>query len=229
MKLFLTQKLAAIVVTLALTGCVRPPGVEGFSPGEVVKECDVCPEMVVIPSGSFQMGASDDVTDEQPVHPVNIKSFLMGMTEVTRGQWKAVMGSYPLTMGARGDGYPVEWISWHAAHSFIQKLNTISGKQYRLASEAEWEYAARAGNKGQWGFGDDQSDLPDYAWSDKNSGGNSRAVGQKQANAFGLYDMHGNMWEWVEDCWHGDYSGALSDGSAWTTGWRDNFFVLRGG
>ena len=184
--------------------------------------------MVLIPAGSFTMG-SDKYNDEKPAHTGAVRSFLMGKTEVTQGQWKAVMGNNPSRFSQCGDGCPVEQVSWSDAQDFIRKLNQKTGLAYRLPSEAEWEYAARAGSIAEWSHGNDESQLADFAWFSTNSGAKSQAVAQKRANAFGLLDVHGNVWEWVEDCWHDNYSGAPTDGSAWTTACSGNTRVLRGG
>ena len=183
--------------------------------------------MVLIPAGSFVMGA-DKNSDEKPHHPVTLRSFLIGKTEVTQGQWKAVMGNNPSRFSQCGDDCPVEQVSWDDAQDFIRKLNQKTGLAYRLPSEAEWEYAARAGSTTEWSHGNDESQLADFAWFSTNSG-STKAVGQKRPNSFGLYDMHGNVWEWVEDCWHDNYIGAPADGSTWTTACRGNTRVLRGG
>ena len=194
------------------------------------------PEMVVIPAGSFMMGSKSGFLfgvdgknpEEKPQHLVKLPSFLMGKTEVTQGQWMLVMGSNPSRSNACGDTCPVENVSWNDAQNFILKLNQLTEQNYRLPSEAEWEYAARAGTTTDWGFGNDESKLENYAWFEKNTG-QTRIVGQKLPNAFGLFDVHGNVWEWVEDCWHETYSDAPTDGRAWTTACSDNRRVLRGG
>ena len=185
-------------------------------------------DMVQIPPGSFTMG-SDKSSDEKPPHTVYIRSFLMGRTEVTQKQWLNVMGSNPSRFAACGPECPVENISWDNVQQFISKLNQKTGQNYRLPSEAEWEYAARAGTTTDWSFGNDESKLGNYAWDARNSGGKTQAVGQKLPNAFGLYDMHGNVWDWTQDCWHETYAGAPTDGNAWTTGCTANGRVLRGG
>jgi len=172
---------------------------------------------------------SNDYDDEKPPHSVSIKSFAMGKTEVTQGQWKAVMGSNPSKFTECGDACPVEQVSWDDAQEYVKKLNAKTGKQYRLPSESEWEYAARGGTNTKWSHGDSESALGDYGWYSANSGGKTRAVGQKRANPYGLLDMHGNVWEWVADCYHDSYSGAPSDGSAWTSNCKDTRRVLRGG
>ena len=189
--------------------------------------------MVVIPAGSFVMG-SNESADEQPVHRVNVSSFLMGKTEVTQGQWKAVMGNNPSRFSQCGEDCPVEQVSWNEAQEFARRLSQKTGNQYRLPSEAEWEYAARAGSNTKWSFGDNESQLGDHAWYLGNSkawfGENkTQRVAQKKPNAFGLFDMHGNVWEWVQDCWHDNYIGAPSAGSAWSTACSGNYRVFRGG
>jgi formylglycine-generating enzyme required for sulfatase activity len=165
--------------------------------------------------------------DEKPLHRVQMQSFAIGGYEVTQEQWYAVMGNNPSKN--KGRTLPVEQVSWDDIQQFIAKLNQKTGQKYRLPSEAEWEYAARAGTTAEWSHGNDESKLGNYAWYGRTSGGNTQAVGQKLPNAFGLYDMHGNVWEWTQDCWHETYAGAPTDGSAWITGCSDNFRVLRGG
>ena len=213
---------------------VAPTAQQRAAPGTTIKDCADCPEMVVIPAGSFEMGSNEDPS-ERPVHRVNVPSFLIGKTEVTQGQWRAVMGSNPSYFGNCGDDCPVERVSWNDVQEFAQRLSQKTGKQYRLPSEAEWEYAARAGSSTKWSFGDNESQLGDYAWNLENSkrwfgGAQTQRVAQKRPNAFGLFDMHGNVLEWAQDCWHDNYSGAPTDGSAWTTGCSGiNRRVLRGG
>jgi formylglycine-generating enzyme required for sulfatase activity len=197
-------------------------------PGQAFKDCANCLEMVVIPAGSFIMG-SNEADREKPPHRVTIQRFAMGKFEVTQGQWRAVMGSNPSRFNTCGDDCPVEQVSWNDIQDFINKLNQQTGKSYRLPSEAEWEYAARAGSTSEWSFGDSESQLGDHAWFGGNSGGKTQRTGQKRPNAFGLHDMHGNVWEWVQDCWHSNYSGAPTDGSAWTTSCAEDKRVLRGG
>ena len=206
-----------------------PPSQALARAGQVIKDCVDCPEMVVIPAGSFEMGSYDDA-GSRPVHRVNIAGFLLAKTEVTQGQWRAVMGSNPSYFGTCGDDCPVERVSWKEGQEFAQRLSQKTGKPYRLPSEAEWEYAARAGRNTKWSFGDNKSQLSDYAWFRDNSQSKTQRVAQKRPNAFGLFDMHGNVWEWTQDCWHGNYTGAPADGSAWTTACLDsNYRVLRGG
>ncbi len=175
-------------------------------------------EFVLIPNGEFMMGSPSGERgtdgDESPVHKVTIgEPFYLGKYEVTQEQWQKVMGNNPSYF--KGDSLPVERVSWEEAQEFIKKLNEMEkSDKYRLPSEAEWEYACQAGNSARYSFGYDVSSLGEYAWYDENSGDKTQPVGQKNPNLWGLYDMHGNVWEWVQDGWHDSYYGAPSDGSA---------------
>ncbi len=158
---------------------------------------------VQIPAGEFPMGSEnggDD--DEKPVHRVRIsRAFEIGKYEVTQAQWQAVMGGNPSHFKNCGGNCPVENVSWNDAQQFIRKLNALNdGYTYRLPTEAEWEYACRAGSTGDYA-----GNLDAMAWYDKNSGNTTHPVGQKQPNAWRLYDMHGNVWEWCEDWYGGNY------------------------
>ncbi|MEA3324727.1 MAG: formylglycine-generating enzyme family protein [Euryarchaeota archaeon] len=185
-------------------------------------------KFTLIPAGEFMMGSEDGFDDEKPVHKVRIgKPFYLGTYPVTQAEWKAVMGNNPSHF--KGDDLPVESVSWDDVQEFIKKLNEKEGTdKYRLPSEAEWEYACRAGTNTRYSFGDSESKLGDYAWYDYNSGSKTHPVGKKKPNPGGLYDMHGNVWEWVQDRWHSNYDGAPTDGSAWESG-DGAHRVLRGG
>jgi len=191
-------------------------------------------EMVRIPSGYFQMGSTDDPgysqPNEAPAHSVSIDyEFFIGKFEITQGQWFAVMGSVPSDQTQTGPDYPVAYVSWDDCQSFVTALNALGLGSFRLPSEAEWEYACRAGSNTRWCFGDDVGQLVNYAWySANNSPSGVKIVGSKLPNVFGLYDMHGNVYEWVQDWYHSTYTGAPTDGSAWEdpTGTSR---VLRGG
>lgn len=163
-------------------------------------------EFVLIRDGEFLMGSENGFDNEKPVRRVQIsKPFYLGKYQVTQEQWQAVMGNNPSRF--TGDpNRPVENVSWHGTQEFLQKLaKKEQGKTYRLPTEAEWEYACRAGSTGAYCFGDDVAKLKEYAWYEENSGSTTHPVGQLKPNAWGLYDMHGNVWEWVQDQYAADY------------------------
>jgi formylglycine-generating enzyme required for sulfatase activity len=166
-------------------------------------------QFVLIPAGTFMMGADKDFAEasdyEQPRHQVTIsKPFYLGVYNVTQKDWTAVMGNNPSK--CRGEDNPVETVSWKDIQDFIKRLNQKEGhSRYRLPTEAEWEYAARAGSTSTYFFGDDKSQLGDYAWYYANSGDETHPVGQKRPNAWGLYDILGNVFEWTGDWWGDTY------------------------
>jgi formylglycine-generating enzyme required for sulfatase activity len=248
----------------------QPEGVvegEGQSEGEetILLPGGVPLEMVRIPAGSFQMGSPDTelnrASDEGPVHPVTIGyDFYLAKYAVTQVQWLAVMGSWPgpapqrpSTTYGLGDRYPAYYVSWDDAQAFIAALNahlTATGQDaaaMRLPSEAEWEYACRAGTQTRFYFGDslavediceDDGIRSQYMWycgnnvSSGQPGYGSKPVGGLLPNAFGLYDMSGNLWEWCEDDWNGiytGYTGAPTNGNAWVNSPRASYRMLRGG
>ena len=191
--------------------------------------------MVYVYGGTFLMGAqntdasgtnydADADDDEAPVHNVTLSDYQIGETEVTQALWVAVMGSNPSNW--LGDNLPVEKVSWNDCQTFITKLNQLTGKTFRLPTEAEWEFAARGGTKSQGYKYSGSNTLGDVAWYTENSGRKTHEVGSKQANELGLYDMSGNVWEWCQD-WKGNYdSSAQSNPTGPTTGSNR---VLRGG
>lgn len=184
--------------------------------------------MVVVPAGSFTMGAPpsetgriSDYAYEGPQRKVTIAApFAVGKYEVTFDQWETCVagggcGGYRPSDQEWGRGSrPVIHVSWDDAKQFVEWLSRRTGQNYRLLTEAEWEYAARAGTTTPWFCGASPDCLNAVAWYSRNSGGRTEPVGTKAANSFGLHDMNGNVWEWVEDCWHGNYDGAPMDGSA---------------
>lgn len=161
-------------------------------------------EMVLIPAGSFMMGSDKGEDNEKPVHKVTItKPFYMGRFSVTQEQWQAVMGENPAEL--KGAKNPVEEVSWEDCQLFLAALSKkIPDRDFALPTEAQWEYACRAGTTTEYYFGDDPSKLGDYAWYLGNSGNKSHPVGQKKPNAWGLYDMHGDVCQWCAD-WYGAY------------------------
>ena len=178
-------------------------------------------EFVFISGGEFYMGADNWDLDEKPVHKVFVDGFWMGKNEVTQGQWQAVMESNP-SYFKNGYTYPVEQVSWKDAQDFIRRLNAKSVTKFRLPTEAEWEYASRAGTS--W---DSYSSLNDIGWGKVNSGGTTHPIGQKRPNSFGLYDMLGNVWEWCQDL-YGNYSGEYARNPVGPPFGGDNR-IIRGG
>ena len=177
-------------------------------------------DLVLIRPGKFLMGSEKGFDDEKPVHEVTISQpFYLGKYEVTQAQWEAVMGSNP--SGFKGATLPVEQVSWEDCQEFIEKLNSKGIGTFRLPTEAEWEYACRAGTTG-----DHAGNLDEMAWYCENSGSKTHPVGTKKANPWGLYDMHGNVWEWCQD-WYGTYpTGAVRDPTGAAGG---SYRVSRGG
>ena len=168
---------------------------EGVAGAEPTRDCPDCPEMLAIPAGGT-IG----------------KPFAIGKYEVTQGEWKAVMGNNPSKFTNCGDTCPVEQVSWNDAQEFIQKLNTKTGKQYRLPTEAEWEYACYGGSQSEYCGG---NDVGSVAWDESSSGGHTHPVGQKQANGYGLYDMSGNVWEWMENKYDNEHDWRVLRGGSW--------------
>jgi formylglycine-generating enzyme required for sulfatase activity len=218
------SKFLACAVLLAMAGTAfcetkEPPKELAVDLGDGVKL-----ETVLIPAGSFTMSGEGGGL----IHKVNItKPFYMGKHEVTREQWEAVMGNSPNK--SKGVRNPMETVSWDDCQKFFDKLNVKAGGQggkFALPTEAQWEYACRAGSATKFCFGDDASQLGEYAWFRANSEFKMHPVGEKKPNAWGLYDMHGNVWEWCQD-WHRPYGAeAVTDPSGPATGWSR---VYRGG
>jgi formylglycine-generating enzyme required for sulfatase activity len=170
------------------------------------------PVMVQVEGGTFIMGCTaeqgEDCRDnELPAHSVTLNSFKISKYEITQKQYESVMGTNP-SNNANGDNYPVENISWDDAQEYCRRLSDSTGKQYRLPTEAEWEYAARGGNQSQGYKYSGSNNLNSVGWYYDNSGSNSSTVGQKSPNELGIYDMSGNVWEWCSD-WYGAYSAEV--------------------
>lgn len=237
------------------------PSSRGFTTLPVslqVPGCEACGQMAAAPAGSFTMGSPDNepgrTGKEGPQHTVTLQPFEIGRTEVTQGQWKAVMGfgfreflasltfSDPKALlrqiknamsgnnqsgfKACGDACPVENISWNDTQAFLKKLNQQTGLTYRLPTEAEWEYAARAGSTGPFSWGStittNQANYNGTFAFNNGEKGPYRQITLRsdsfEANRLGLYNMHGNVWEWVQDCWNVNYLGAPANGGAWLAG-----------
>jgi len=192
-----------------------------------LKDGSLGPEMVRIPTGTFQMGSNDRYNDK---YMVSVKRFYMGKYEVTFEEYdkfcEATGRDEPKDNGWGRGKRPVINVSWNNAKAYTKWLSKQTGEDYRLPSEAQWEYACRAGSVGEYSFGDDKSQLGNYGWYGSNAGGKTHTVGEKQANKFGLYDMHGNVWEWLEDKLHNER--APVDGSAWVGG-DTNYHLVAGG
>ncbi|GBC61324.1 hypothetical protein DENIS_2284 [Desulfonema ishimotonii] len=165
-------------------------------------------KFVFIPPGTLMMGSPEDEPERfnnETLHKVTLtKGFYMQTTTVTQEQWKAVMGNNPSYFKGCGDKCPLENVSWDGAQAFIAKLNQDGSDEYRLPTEAEWEYACRAGTDTRYYTGNAEDDLNRAGWYNANSGSKTHPAGEKEPNAFGLYDMHGNVWEWCQD-WYGKY------------------------
>ncbi len=257
--------LTAVWHTLALAAKQAPEPVGKYNSGDSFKDCDSCPKMVVVPAGSFMMGspASEKQRDkdEGPRHKVRIpRAFAVGKFEVTKAQFEAFVkdtghdagnecytykgGDWKERSGrswrnpgfSQGGDHPVACVNWDDAKAYVVWLARKTGKSYRLLSEAEWEYAARAGTTTPFSTGGkittDQANFDgNYTYNGSRKGryrGKTVSVGSFAKNAFGLHDLHGNVWEWVEDCWNDSYSSAPSDGSVHTHG-DCSLHVLRGG
>ena len=200
------------------------------------RDCAQCPEMVVVPAGSFVMG-SKEFSDEGPPHRVTVaEAFAVGVYETTFAEWDACRRAGGCTHSPNDGGWgretrPVINVSWEDAQQYVRWLSRMTGKRYRLLSESEWEYAARAGTATRYWWGDSLGGGRANCrgcWRGWNDNGTT-SVGSFVANPFGLHDVHGNVWEWVADCWRGSHAKAPGDGGARTRGGECGRRVLRGG
>ena len=160
-------------------------------------------QMIAVEGGTFQMGSTTGDSDEKPVHEVKVNSFSIGQTEVTQELWEAVMGTNPSNF--KGNKLPVEKVSWNDCQTFITKLNQLTGKTFRLPTEAEWEFAARGGNQSLGYTYSGSNAIDDVAWYTSNSNSTTHEVATKAPNELGIYDMSGNVWEWCQDWYGSDY------------------------
>ncbi|MBA7529429.1 Hercynine oxygenase [subsurface metagenome] len=184
-------------------------------------------EMAFVEGGTFQMGSNIGGSDEKPAHTVRIKSFYIGKYEVTQKQWREVMEKNPSRFSGC-DNCPVENVSWNDVQEFISKLNAKTGMNYRLPTEAEWEYAARGGNKSRGYEYSGSNKVGDVAWYYENSEKKTHAIGLRQSNELGIYDMSGNVWEWCSDTYsHIYYKTTPMDNPKGP--YTSNYRVLRGG
>ena len=216
-----------IAATMLLSGCKKYIDYSAIKV-ETFYVNGVSFEMVYVEGGTFDMGATseqgnDADSDEYPVHRVTLSGYYIGMYEVTQELWEAVMGSNPSHF--KGAQNPVEQVSWNDCQNFIKKLNSLTGRTFRLPTEAEWEYAARGGNQSRHYKYSGSNNIFDVAWHERNTGG-THAVGTKTANELRIYDMSGNVYEWCSD-WYGGYSaGAQTNPQGPSSGSRR---VRRGG
>ena len=230
--------LAANRLAVLRTAAADPPAVDPWAPGTVFRDCPTCPEMVVVPAGRFRMGCvsgRDCRDDERPVHEVEVASFALSKYEVTFDEYdtfvQATGHRRPNDRGWGRGRRPVINVFWEDAAAYVAWLSRETGDEYRLPSESEWEYAARAGTTTRYSWGQDLGRNRANCRRCRSRWDNDRTAptGSFAANGWGLHDMHGNVTEWAADCWHENYARAPPDGSAWTSGGDCGRRVLRGG
>jgi formylglycine-generating enzyme required for sulfatase activity len=253
---FDTLRSVAVCSLLALLGLFTCMAYASEPSSKVLRDCAGCPEVVVLAAGSFRMGSpaqeADRDRDEALRLGVRIAAFAIGRYEVTVAQYLACVQANACTAPAwqadrtlfsalgesvQAGNHPIVGVSWQQAQSYVQWLSRITGKKYYLPSETQWEYAARAGSISPWSFGNSVAQAGQYAWFEDNSGTALHPVGGLRPNAWGLYDMHGSVWEWVQDCYEvwgfyepfdPRYGKAPHDDKAWQSGVCNNR-VARGG
>jgi formylglycine-generating enzyme required for sulfatase activity len=227
---------AAVLLCGTRASAQAPP-----APGSVFRDCPDCPEMVVIPAGQFRMGSPDRAgnDNEHPEHDVTVgKSFALGRFPITRHEFAQFVRATGYHVSTdwfdagfdQSDRDPVVEIGWLDAQAYVYWLSRRTHQDYRLPSEAEWEYAARGGRQTEFWWGDDSNQAPAFAnFAGVDDGfSNTAPVDSFKPNQFGLFDMAGNVWQWVADCYNGDYRGAPADGTSWLTG-DCSSRVVRGG
>ena len=215
-----------LAVGWASSAAVPGAGQARMEAGTVFRDCEGCPEMVVVAAGTYMMG-SPETAGEMPIHRVTIgEPFAVGKYEVTFAEWDACVadggcyGHRPDDEGWGRGNRPVMNVDWNQAQTYAMWLSEKTGKVYRLLSEAEWEYVARAGSETAYSWGNEigRNRANCGGCGSRWDGKQTAPVGSFAANAFGLHDVHGNVWEWVQDCWNDSYAGAPADGSAWEQG-----------
>ena len=214
----------ALAATLVSTAREQPAKTATIDLGHGVKM-----EFVLVRPGSFIMGSDENTGDgdESPMHKVTFtQPFYLGKYEVTQEQWEAVTGGNP--SGFKGARRPVDTVSWDDCQNFLAKLQAKTGRKFALPTEAQWEFACRAGTTSPWSFGDAEARAGDYAWIGENSGNATHPVGEKKPNAWGLYDVHGNVWEWCAD-WYEKHSYPSSDATDPSGPPSGTAHILRGG
>ena len=215
-----SMAVSTVVKYLAVIGAGLAFGVAASSlhaqaPGTSFKDCPECPELVVVPAGGYMMGSTSPNAPqlEKPQHRVTFaRPFAIGKYEVTQAEWTAM--KMQNLSGYVAPRRPVDGPTWEEAQEFVRRLSMHTGKQYRLPTEAEWEYAARGGTQSEYITGAMPVGIDNYAWFSLNSGKQTQPVGGKQANGFGLHDVFGNVYEWTQDCYIDHHNGAPTDGSA---------------
>lgn len=252
----LTQKSAAMCIVFSLISLLPKAANTTDFTTELLQDCADCPVLVALSGGSYRMGSPQQEpnrdVDEGLRHGVRIAAFAIGQYEVTVAQYLACVQanacSAPLWqsdrtlftelgMSVEAPNHPIVGVSWQQALGYVQWLSQVTGKNYHLPSETQWEYAARSGTNSAWSFGDAAAKAKQYAWFEDNSANALRPVGDLLPNAWGLHDMHGNVWEWVQDCyehwdyydhWDARYGKAPLDDKPWQGG-VCNLRVARGG
>jgi formylglycine-generating enzyme required for sulfatase activity len=224
-------------VTSTTTAPLSSDRERALKPKDTFAECSQCPEMVVVGAGNFSMGSNNGDSDEKPPHPVTIlQPFAVGKFEVTFDEWDACVAQGGCTRKPDDRSWgrgrrPVIDVSWDDAKQYVGWLAKLTGKPYRLLTEAEWEYAARAGTTTTYSWGNDigTGNANCYSCGSQWDNKQTAPVGSFKPNAFGLYDMHGNVLELVEDCYHDSYAGAPAGGTVWAASCTESRRVVRGG